>query len=255
MTFDELFNIFKKLLPGDSRPVVAYSGIWTIARAFEGPPRAFPQILLDQLLRVTKHDRTLLMPSYTSGFRDGTIDLDNEPGKTGITNELLRVLSGSRRTASAFFSFVAHGRQVDEVAVLRPVNAWGEGSLFEWIEQNDAHLLMIGLPWEMCSFLHRVEWLGRVPYRYFKNFEGQMIREGRCEPLKERLFIRSLDPLAENTWPDLDSILEKAGMQRFPVGQSHVAEIGALSLVESLMPIIKKDPFAFIKNPELWRER
>ncbi|MFQ5672164.1 MAG: AAC(3) family N-acetyltransferase [Nitrospinales bacterium] len=255
LTLDEFGDLLATLLPRDNRPVVAYTGIWTFARIFPMPLKDVPEAILGKILEIVGPDRTLLMPCYTSGFNDGVIDLDNEPGNTGIVNELLRKTPRARRTASAFFSFAALGPQADEVANLRPRDAWGDGSLFEWIEHKDAHVLVLGVPWRMCSFLHRVEWLAQCPYRYLKEFAGEMIRDGKREPLMERLFVRNLDPLASNTWPHLDTILLEGGMRSFPLGQGRVAEIGARSLVTVLMPRITSDPFAFVKNPEFLRSR
>jgi aminoglycoside 3-N-acetyltransferase len=109
------------------------------------------------------------------------------------------------------------------------------------------------VPWYMCSYLHRVEWNVRVPYRYLKTFKGEMVRDGKREPLTETLFVRSLEPSAENVWPGLDGYLAAGGMRSLSLGRGQLAETGARSLVESLVPVARRDPFAFVKNPEVLR--
>tara|TARA_B100000315_G_C14458277_1_gene532486 strand:+ start:131 stop:952 length:822 start_codon:yes stop_codon:yes gene_type:complete len=250
VTFEQFRKILEILLPKNGRPVVAYAGVWSIAKAFQVPPRKVVKNIYEILLQVVGVERTLLMPCYTQGFKNGVIDLDQELGTTGVINEMLRKHPDSRRTISAFFSFAALGPQAKEVSELKPLNAWGENSLFEWIERHDSHILTIGEPWRMCSFLHRLEWLAQVPYRYSKSFTGEFIRDAQRHALTERLFVRHLDPLVKNTWPGLEGILRKGGMRSFPLGVRQIAEIGARAMIDSLMPIIEKDPFAFVQTPD-----
>jgi aminoglycoside N3'-acetyltransferase len=253
MAFPELRAILAELLPRDGVPVVAYSAVWSLAAAWKEDRRQLVGAIYEELLEAVGPGRTLIMPTYTGGFKDGVIDLDSSPGLTGVLNEAVRKTPGSKRTASAFFSFTARGPQAEELAALRPRDAWGEGSLFEWIEQQNAHILLLGVPLPMCSFLHRVEWNACVPYRYGKNFAGTMIRDGKREPLEERLFVRSLDPLVENIWPGAEAVLGER-LRRRTLGRGEVSVIGAKPLVDTLLTVLRRDPFAFVKNPEVLRQ-
>jgi len=253
MTLKNLRELLARYLPQDGRPVVAYSGLFAIARALPVESRALPSALLDVLLDAVGARRTLLMPTYTNGYRDGFLDLDTEPGNTGMINETLRRKGGTWRTASAFWSFAARGPEAGTLGTLRPRDAWGEGSLFEWIQTTNAHVLALGVPWCMCSFLHRAEWLAQVPYRYLKEFSGTISLRGRREPLRERLFVRSLEPKAQNVWPRLDDLLATHGMQRVALGRGQVAEIGAQNLIQAVLSALQRDPLAFVRDPETLR--
>ena len=253
MSFPALRLALNGLLPRDSRPVVAYSGIWSLATAFEGERASLVSATRAELLEAVGSNRTLVMPTYTSGFKDGAIDLDRAPGMTGVLNEAIRTMPGSRRTASAFFSFTARGPAADALAALRPTDAWGDGSLFDWIEREDAHILLLGVPLPMCSFLHRVEWLARVPYRYLKDFVGEMVLDGRKELLRERLFVRNLDPLVENIWTGAEDLLGPHQLRRAPLGRGWVSVVGAKALLATLSPVLRRDRFAFVKNADVLR--
>lgn len=255
ITVEEFRERLNGLLGRDDRPVVVYSALWPIAKSFSALPAALSRVVLDVLLETVGPERTLLMPVFTDGFKDGRLDLDTEPGQSGMINNLLWKTPGARRTVSAFFSFVAHGPRAAEVSGLRPVDAWGRHSVYEWIEQTDAHLVVLGVPWSYCSFLHRIEWLARAPYRYPKLFSGEVIHEGKRIGLSEMLFVRSLEPLALNVWPNLDAILLSHGMKSHPVGHSHVAEIGARALISALMPVIRENPYAFVRSAEVLKEK
>lgn len=253
MNFDELVTLLRRMLPDDDRPVLAYTGLFALARAFPPPPEAVPKRVLDSLLEAVGVERTLLLPTYTRGYSDGFIDLDATPCTTGMVNELFRRMPGTRRTRSAFFSFAARGPDASELAELRPAEAWGEGSLFDWVARRNTQVVMLGVPWSMCSFLHYAEWVCNVPYRYRKEFAGECFVEGRREPLVETLFVRSLDPVVENAWPGLDELLAPHGMVSTPIGRSQLASADARAILDAVVPILRRDPFTFVRDPERLR--
>ncbi|MBI4345288.1 MAG: AAC(3) family N-acetyltransferase [Elusimicrobia bacterium] len=252
MPFPELRDALETLLPVDERPIVAYTALWPLAPAYRGARETLVEACREELLEIAGA-RTIVLPAYTGGYRDGFLDLDREPGTTGILNESIRRMPGTRRTASAFFSFVARGPEAEALARLRPAHAWGEGSLFEWLHERDARILLLGARYSSCSFLHRVEWLAKVPYRYPKEFSGELLVGGRRERLIERLYVRSLDPLAENDWSPAGPAMEAAGLARAALGRGETGVIGARALVDALRPLAERDPFAFVKRPEALR--
>ncbi len=250
MTGESLKDILIKHIPQDDRPVVCYTGIWTLASAYDIPRDELAPKILSEITSVVGSKRTLLMPTYTQRPQKGFLNLDTTPGMTGLVNEALRMSAGALRTASAFFSFAATGPDATRLNEMRPIDAWGDDSVFEYIHKTNAHLCMIGVPIQMCSFLHRVEWLAKVPYRYTKEFETNIILDGEPERLKERLYVRSLDPVAENIWPGVREILLETGMHSSKLGRGEVLTINAQTLIDTLLPRIQADPFSFLKNPE-----
>lgn len=250
MSFDELVALLRRMLPDDDRPILAYTGLFALAREFPPPAEMLPERVLQSLLHAVGPGRTILLPTYTRGYTDGFIDLDATPCTTGMVNELFRRMPGTRRTRSAFFSFAARGPDAGELAELRPVDAWGKGSLFEWVAYRNAQVVMLGVPWSMCSFLHFAEWACNVPYRYRKEFAGECLLEGRRETLKETLFVRSLDPVVENAWPGLDELLAPHGMVSTRIGRSQLASAGARAVLDAVVPVLRRDPFAFVRDRE-----
>ena len=249
-------HILADLLPDDDRPVVVHSSLWPVARHFLVESAALPELIMRALLKRAGQNRTLLMPAFTSGFKDGILNLDLEPIISGVLSEMLRRTTGARRTMSAFFSFVCLGPDAPALESLRPRDAWGDGSLYEWMEKRDAYFLMIGTPKTQYSFLHRLEWLVRdkIPYRYIKEFSGKVRYLGKEETLRERLFVRDLHANIKNTWEYQVPLLEQNGMRSYPVGSSFITSVGARATINALLPVITRDPFAFLQNPEKVRE-
>jgi hypothetical protein len=80
-----------------------------------------------------------------------------------------------------------------------------------------------------------------------------MIRGGKPEPLTERLFVRSLDPLVENIWHGIVPLFEAHGMRSFPIGGGHAAHMDAQELMKAMLGRLREDPFAFSHDPQAVR--
>src|SRR3989304_2783134 len=126
----------------DDRPIVVFSSAWPFLKEMRQNDMVAVERLLDVIVD-TAGGRSLLMPTFTGGFIDGLCNLDNESSSTGVLSECFRKRPGIRRTLSAFFSFAVSGTAMDEVINLKPAHAWGEGSLYEWMEQSDVCFLML----------------------------------------------------------------------------------------------------------------
>lgn len=250
MKLDELQSILKSFVPDDGRPLVIYSGIWQFARRLELPTREIPHRLIEVILNVAGPDRTVLMPTYTGGFVDGIIDLDTEPSRTGVLTEAFRKHPATLRTASAFFSFACSGPEAAFLAELRPEDAWGDGSVLDWIERNNAEIITLGESWDYVSITHLGEWKARVPYRYPKTFSGTMIYKSSHQLLTERLFVRSLSPDVRNDWRQLDTILPSAGMRSLPLGSGQIASVSAKPLIAGQLEALENDPFCFTQDAD-----
>jgi len=255
LTFDEFRDALSLLLPPDDRPIVVYSGLWPLYGGLPCDTREMPQRILAMLIDVAGPRRTICMPAFTSGYTNGFLDLDEAPSSSGLFSEFFRTYPGTIRTASAFFSFSCLGPKAMEASLLRPLNAWGDGSFYEWMERHNAHCLMLGTPKANMSYGHRLEWLKqeRIPYRYVKAFRGKIKLRGVLEELDERLFVRDTSTGVDNTFAGHEAQLEANGMRSFALGRGLVTECSTECFKQTLLPILDGDAFAFVKNREHFR--
>ncbi|WP_341913882.1 AAC(3) family N-acetyltransferase [Ferrovibrio terrae] len=238
------------LLAGKSdRPIVVFSAVWPIARALKMTIEATTDLLLDHLVSIARN-RTLLLPTFSNGYKDGFLDLDTTPSTTGILSEKFRTQQGSLRTASAFFSFSAIGPGSSELAELQPSEAWGDGSSYHWMEEQNALQLMIGAHPTHCSYLHRVEWLHRasIPYRYNKTFSGTIRLRGHTTTLQETLFVRSLSPEARNDFTVLHQPLLANGMSSLRIGPTVITAMSTLDMHDATSALLRSDPLYCLSN-------
>jgi aminoglycoside N3'-acetyltransferase len=199
--------------------------------------------------------RTLLMPTFTSGFNaKGFCDLDVFPSQTGALSETFRSHYGVKRTRSAFFSFAVHGPKASELTSLNPQEAWGAGSLYEWLYNYDVAIVTMGLHPTHCSHTHYAEWINRqhIPYRFNKTFSGMITHEGATIAHTETLFVRQKDPEPINDFTWLLPTYLAAGMQ---VSNSHGYQISCMrtkTKIDTILALLNKDSLALISNKEFF---
>jgi len=120
------------------------------------------------------------------------------------------------------------------------------------MEERNAHFVTLGVHPTHVSYYHRYEWLfrHRITYRTFKTTTGIVRHQGRNVPLKETLFVRSLDPEAENDFTTLLPLFTQSSQLRekttAPVA-SHMRAQAALCAVQSAF---ESNPHFVLKNPQ-----
>ena len=195
------------------------------------------------------------MPTFTNlkgGYKEGIFDSDNSPSETGVLTEEFRKRPDTERTLSAYFSFAVKGEAQVEVLGLKPKYCYGEGSLYEWMENSNVTFLMLGTHPSHCSWIHRLEWLekSKIKYRINKRFKGTILRNGTSHEVIETLFVRKLKSALRQSFHPLLPHLLKSGMKIETVQGISLASIKAKQL-RGLSRVFEEDPFITIEN---WKE-
>lgn len=248
----ELGETLGEALVASDGPVVLFSALWPLARATATAPPDLADFIIDEIGRRAGPRRSILAPTFTPGYADGFLDLDATPGTTGMLGEMLRARPGARRTLSAFFSYAVLGPDASEAAALRPTDAWGDGSLYAWLEARDATFIMAGTHPTHCSYLHRMEWLARdvLVYRFRKAIAGRVRHEGRDFDFAETLFVRTADPAPINDFTTILPALLDGGMRIHKIGGVQIASMSASMMKDAFLPALLADPTIVVKNAE-----
>jgi aminoglycoside N3'-acetyltransferase len=248
---NQVGQVIESLIGDDksARPIVCFSSAWPFLNELEHKNAKGVDQILDVVLEVVGK-RSFLMPTFTRGFVNGLANLDTESSTTGIMSESYRKRPGIRRTLSAYFSFAVGGPDTEQLCQLKANHAWGQGSVYEWMEKTDVQFLMLGTHPTHCSYLHRLEYLQKdhIPYRFNKKFEGKIIREGLEHDVSEVLYVRNLNPVAINDFTVLTPDLFEAGMKSKTVNGVPIASYSAAHLVKTILPKLAADPLLVLKN-------
>ena len=244
--FKSKFEEIIKLHADIHRPLVAYTSIWPFLRHFQIGADDLAQSIIESLL---KYYPNLLMPTFTNGYIDGVCNLDSAKSQTGYLSEVYRTKYNTIRTLSGFFSFAVSGLYSNELAQLQPLHAWGDNSLYHWLEQSDALAIMIGTHPTHVSYIHRIEWLykDKISYRIEKYFEGTLIRSNKNISISENLFVRANNKI-ENDFTHLLEPFKEEGMKIYEISGIPISFIEVRAIKRICNEIINKNPLSFLKK-------
>jgi aminoglycoside 3-N-acetyltransferase len=159
----------------------------------------------------------LMLPTFTYSFcRGEDFDIASSPSTVGMLTEYFRGRPGVRRTAEPIFSVATTGTvpAAWEQRLFTPadVDCFGEESVFAYLYETDAKLLFFGVGFEFCTFLYLVEQRLRVPYRYAKDFAGDVVADGQRTAVTASYYVRELDSGVENAFGPLAGELLARGL-------------------------------------------
>jgi aminoglycoside 3-N-acetyltransferase len=202
------------LRPDDT--VMVHSGMRDLLRV-QGRGRDEKLATVVDALRAAVPGGRLVMPSFSYSFTRGEdYDLQRSPGiGLGVLPEYFRGLPGVRRTTDPLFSAAILGPVPAEweepLFGVHDVDCFGAGSVFDFLYRQDARLLFLGVPATANTYAHYVEQMLEVPYRYFKDFRGRVVRDGDATEVTARFYVRELESDVEVFLAPLADDLLRAG--------------------------------------------
>ena len=158
-------------------------------------------------------EQELWFPAFNYDFmKTRMFDPKNDPIQVGALNESLRNSEDFVRSEVPVFSII---RQKSEnvfhfKSVVNPFDLEGE---FSEIRSRDGNICFFGATIESMTFIHFVENLVSIPYRYLKHFPGQIQIEGSSKKSDLTYLVRPKGLVVAYDWPKIHSLL-----QQFEIG-------------------------------------
>lgn len=256
ITKEDFQNALAEVILPSDRIIVVYSGIWTFGHRFRVDRDNLPRLLLDVMLKFCGPKRTLALPTYTNYFaRDRRYNPVNSKPETGILPETFLRQYQAARSLSAMNSFAAIGPKADKIAGMKGETLWGKGSVKEYLENVNARIVVIGLPWEIaCGFFHRMEEVAKVPYRYFKTFHGIRVEDGQESFWSETMYVRPENCPTLFCWNRVSDQM-RAKEQILSGTKGFVLESAlAQDITNTGLEMLVDDPYVIVDNVEEVRE-
>jgi aminoglycoside 3-N-acetyltransferase len=208
--------------------------------------------LIDTLQKSIGRQGTLIMPTFTYSFCQGLpYDLYNSPSTVGALTEYFRRQTEVIRTRHPLFSVAICGPQ-KEVLQQVDLDSFGPHSIFALMRKGKGKFLFFGAAFQACTFIHHIEQMHGVPYRYMKEFLGT-IKEGEQEySAIATYFVRYLE---KNVIVDLKRfekyLLENEIMVEAKLGKGRLLAIEAEQLFQAGWKLLDQDIYYFLKEPPL----
>ena len=192
---------------------------------------------------------TVIMPTFTYSFGKG-LPFDRQKSKSavGSLTEFFRTEPGVVRTVHPMHSVAVWGTHASEILDINQ-DTFGLGTVFEKLRLLDASILLIGVSMDSCTFLHHVEQMHNVPYRFLKTFTGTLIDGGRASENSCTYFARKLDDAIDNDMTNIEPLLRAKGLLReVRVGNGTIGLIKARALFEEGMRFLDADSYGLTKS-------
>ncbi len=172
---------------------------------------------IDSIIGKAGPEGTVLIPVFNWDFCKGvTFDIRKTVSRTGALGNAALKRADFKRSKHPLYSFMIWGKDRDMLTEMDPKDAFGADSVFGYLHRNKAKALVIGLPTlSGLTFIHYVEQMVGVPYRYSKDFTaGYIDEEGNESQKTYSMYVRDLDmdPRHIDGFRPLGDILEDRGV-------------------------------------------
>lgn len=144
----------------------------------------------------------IAVPTFNFDFAKGNdFDVDNSPSiGMGVFSEFIRKSHDSKRTKHPMHSISILGKNSDYIANLEGDTEFSEGSAFDHLLKKNCKILFLGDSFTNL-FFHIAEERAKVPYRFWKTFKGNLIKDSINKKIEIQYHARNLEIKPE---PNID---------------------------------------------------
>jgi aminoglycoside 3-N-acetyltransferase len=218
---------------------------------FLGRPAGGVGMYLEAITAVIGPQGTLAVPTFNFAFARGEpYDPHNTPSAgMGAFSEYVRQQPGARRTAHPMQSLAVIGRYVDDLTGRDTQSAFDPGSAFERMLELDFKLLLLGADIRATSIYHISEQRHNVPYRYWKDFPGQVRTPNGWEQRSYRMFVRDLELNPILTAEPVQKLLEERRQwHSVALNYGKVSACRLRDFVAAVDHFLAVDPWSLVTN-------
>lgn len=196
---------------------------------------------------------SIVVPTFNFEFFETKyFNLQRTPSKgMGTISELVRLQEGSFRSPHPIQSVASIGNKAQYFTQNAPKTAFEEGGPFDLMAKRGGKILLLGATFRYISFIHFVEQKLRVPYRYYKCYDG--IFEDELQSIKElrtyNFFARKLEISRKvNPLPLKTEMSRKGLLSEIQVGDGFVCLMQIRDFLQVATQQITLDPYFLIRG-------
>lgn len=186
---------------------------------------------------------TLVVPTFSYSFcKLLPFNPKTTPSDVGALTNEFRQLDNSIRSHHPIFSVAAIGKLADEITHT-PINTcFGKDSFFDLLVKKQAKIVGYGTRLvESMTFLHHLEEIARVPYRYHKQFSGTIVGHKQIQTCQ--YYVRNLDLDTQIRFHTLENYLLSSNLlHRIPLGSGFIETVVTPQLMIYLLTEMSNNP-------------
>lgn len=202
--------------------------------------------LLDHILDVimSLNVENVLMPTFTFSFcNKEDFDIQNTKSAMGVLTEFFRKQHGVKRSSDPMMSVAMLGQDYSVIDEIGNISC-GENCTFDLLhKKGGTKFLFLGNYLSDCmTYTHYVEVMKNVPYRYAKEFTGNIINNGISQEAKYYLHVRYKDifPFCDRRIDEL--MIKNNGGKNIYLGDGVISIAEENKVFQLLSDAIDKNP-------------
>jgi len=209
------------------------------------------QMLEGSLREAVGEDGTILVPTFTYSFCNGrAYDPVKRNSEVGFFTNYFRRRPDAKRSLHPVFSFSAIGKDAESITADVPETGFGKGSVFDRFHKCNGHLIFIGASFSACTFVHHVEEMYGVDYRYFKTFRGACIVGSESRIVEAVNLVRDLDRRVQNDFASFAKHLrENELIVAAPTASGEIQACRSTDVFNAGFELLEKFPYIFLAHP------
>ncbi len=168
--------LFKGLGIKNNDKIIIHSNIAGLSQYHEGGRNRSCKIFISFLKQYIGKKGIIIIPTYNYQFtKYKKIDLKKAPSEVGFFSNYLLIKNWKKRTLDPVFSHIIFGKIMN--FNLKNINseAFGKDSVFNFFTKEKFKIICFCCSTDRITFLHYIEYLLKVPYRYIKKFSGILV--------------------------------------------------------------------------------
>ncbi len=243
---EQVITCLKSLMVHQGDGLLVHSAV-----QFLGKPVGGIGMYLDAILAVIGQKGTIVVPTFSFSFaKSGRYDPQSTPSEgMGAFSEYVRQRPQARRTPHPMQSVAIIGRYADDLAERDTLSAFDPGSAFERMLELNFKLLLLGAEARATSIFHYSEQRAKVPYRYWKDFPGEIRIPGGWHKRTYRMFVRDLELKPELTIDPVVEYLKNLGQwHTISLNYGKVTTCLLTDFVAAVDHFLNADPWSLVAS-------
>ena len=165
----------------------------------------------------------------------------------GVFSEYIRNLKHSHRSDHPLWSFSGIGKNVKKIFNNTSMSAYGEGSIFHKLLDENTYFISLGKPNTSIVMIHYVEQIIGVPYRYNKEFLIKVKKNNKIINQYTLLGVRfkSKNIIGDENKKIISKLINMNTFRIYKFRKGNIYVCKYKTIVENLKLI-------FLKNPKIW---
>lgn len=171
--------------------------------------------LLDALKEAVGEEGTVLIRTFNWDFCHGVpFHYKTTPSRVGSLGNAALRREDFKRTKHALYSWCVWGKEQEYLTEIDPVDAFGDDSIFAFLEEHNANLIRIGqMKTSALTNFHRAEQRAGLPVRFIKQFTGMYTGcDEICREKTYSMFVRKLEYTIRDRGDAVNEVMLKKGV-------------------------------------------